>query len=212
VGNPQRLDNLSDWRIGASGVLLPVCRVLRFVADASFLVKKGEYFHVADTVIMMENYTPADVSADAKRIAEENPTDAFDEADGTFGLPTHRIPATLLSHVEDGRVKTLDMHQVQFGEQIVQLTYLEQLVEVGQTRSAAELLQGPARERFVTAGLPMSELLDGIERAIDARGLDALCSQRRGWLSRPRRVEFGQVLNRVRSLEARQVAQDSSMA
>ena len=52
----------------------------------------GDYFDVADTVIMMDNYQPRCVTERAKEIAQSQVSQRLDEGGGRFGVVTPRKP------------------------------------------------------------------------------------------------------------------------
>ncbi|MFT5089687.1 MAG: hypothetical protein ACI8PG_004059 [Planctomycetota bacterium] len=89
-----------------------------------------------------------------------------------------------------------------FGEEQIDLSCVEQLVDPGQTRAlAAALLY--AREHYIDDNRSLREILICVERDLDAAGLDVLDASRRGNLVRFRSIELAAALNRLRSLRLR---------
>lgn len=71
----------------------------------------GDYFSVADQVIMMDSYRPIDVTERAKKIAQDQCQISQSKK---FGSITHRIPS---SHGfrPNGKILTRTLHRIQFG-------------------------------------------------------------------------------------------------
>ena len=96
----------------------------------------GEFFRVADTVLCMEDYQPKDVTAEAKRIYWEG-KDPGSAAAGEQQFPPLRersfSPGEPAKNgcAPDGKCAARSLRVLQYGEQEVELTYVEQLVELG---------------------------------------------------------------------------------
>ena len=172
----------------------------------------GDYFDVADTVVMMDEYRADDVTKRAKDIAAAikggaPPPDTL-AADGHAGFraPPQRCPARgggLAPAVKMSAQRS----SIRFGEAPeLDLGGLEQLVEHSQTRAIGEALLhlagGP-----IDGSTPVAALLHGLSEAIDRDGLDVL---RPGWrlgnLARPRMLELAAALSRLRSLSVASAA------
>ena len=93
------------------------------------------------------------------------------------------------------------MYTVEFGRERVDLSYLEQLAEAGQTEAIARMIG----EFAGSGGSPvLRELVEGSLAAVEESGLDALGSFRGhpGAMSLPRPQELAATVNRIRSLRA----------
>ncbi|CAN0107243.1 unnamed protein product, partial [Phaeothamnion confervicola] len=95
----------------------------------------GDYFEVADTVVAMDCYKPADVTAAAHRIAREcrplGPPPAPSHTEfylAGSGGPAARRPQTA-SFTTDGKVMARGKDKLQYGEVDIDLSAVEQLVE-----------------------------------------------------------------------------------
>ncbi|MFP3472208.1 ABC-ATPase domain-containing protein, partial [Micrococcus sp. SIMBA_144] len=76
----------------------------------------GDYFEVADQVILMENYRPYDVTKKAKEIAQESARQK--EGGETFGDARKRVPARSSLNSQKGKkskVTARGLHQIQYG-------------------------------------------------------------------------------------------------
>ncbi|MBV9281052.1 MAG: ABC-ATPase domain-containing protein, partial [Chloroflexi bacterium] len=93
----------------------------------------GEYFAVADRVILMESYRPRDVTDRAHRVIEEHGAQRRHEAPAPFHLPLPRIPlpASLSAETGGGRtkVRARDVDEIRFGREEIELWTVEQLVD-----------------------------------------------------------------------------------
>nr|CCA17607.1 conserved hypothetical protein [Albugo laibachii Nc14] len=145
----------------------------------------GDYFSVADRVIMMDSYRPIDVTERAKAIAEEQCQISQSK---NFGNVTHRLP---LSHgfQPNGKIVTRTLHRIQFGNEDLELAALEQLVEVGQTRAIADAIVTLSAE--MDGQRSLSQLLESFEEKLEKdHSPDFISSMRKpGFYSRPRKLE-----------------------
>ncbi len=168
----------------------------------------GDYFDVADTVIEMREYLPADVTAEAKSIAASHQTRRRVETRRPLAAVTRRVPVAESLDPSRGRrevkidAKAVDL--LVFGTERIDLRGLEQLVDVSQTRAVGYAIE-LARERFMGEGATLAQVLDAVESTLDEEGLEALDPFRRGErhpgnFARPRRFEIGAALNRLRTL------------
>ena len=96
----------------------------------------GDFFDVADTVLKMQEYRCQDVTAQAKEIALELPSQSLPRA-GETGVFTKKSGARevdMSSLQPRGKVKADRDRGIIYGETEIDLTYVEQLVESSQTR------------------------------------------------------------------------------
>jgi predicted ABC-class ATPase len=164
----------------------------------------GDYLDVADRVLLMEDYEPLDVTPRARELVREFPPRA-PIGDGDMRPPRGRRVRASSIDLRRGRRETArgkGPHTIELGRERVDLSYLEQLAEAGQTETIARLIG-----EFAAAGQGRS-VKDVVEEALDSiaeKGLDSLGSYRRhpGELSLPRAQEVAASINRIRSLEAR---------
>ena len=176
----------------------------------------GDYFDAADTVIEMREYLPADVTAEAKRVAASHPTGRRVERRRPLAAVGRRIPVAASLDPSRGRrevkidAKAVDL--LLFGSERIDLRGLEQLVDASQTRAVGYAIE-LARERFMGEGATLAQVMDAVERALDEEGLEALDPIRRGErhpgnFARPRRFEIGAALNRLRTLRIEQAGDE----
>jgi predicted ABC-class ATPase len=173
----------------------------------------GEYFAVADRVILMENYRPRDVTAEAHRIVRARPVPRRPEAPGPFRPPAPRVPlpGSLSAETGGGRtkVRARDVDEIRFGREEIELDTVEQIVDPSQTRAIGQTLLHLVSSRYVDGRRALSEALDLLMREIEENGLETIVQGRFGAppgdLALPRRHEIAAALNRLRTLQVRQL-------
>ncbi|WP_076346798.1 ABC-ATPase domain-containing protein [Alicyclobacillus vulcanalis] len=169
----------------------------------------GDYFDIADCVIQMEAYTPRDVTAQAKRVAEQIPTGRTPEGGRAFGAIRHRVPRPESLDSQRGhksKVAARGRYVIQYGTSEISLHAVEQLVDDSQTRAIAAALLYLERKGWLKKGMCLRELLDALEAQWDREGLASI-SLRQGHpgdLARPRRYELAAAINRLRTLRCEQ--------
>ncbi len=170
----------------------------------------GDYFEVADRVLCLRDFRPADVTEEARRIAAAGPRRRR-EARAPLRPAAPRIPLGESLDASRGRrdvsVEARGLDWLGFGEQAIDLRGLEQIVDPSQARAIGLALH-LAAERWMDGRRTLPEVLDALEALLDEQGLDALAPGHRaghhpGELARPRRFEVAAVLSRLRSLRTR---------
>lgn len=165
----------------------------------------GDYFDVADRVIMMDQYTPFDATKRAKEIAKEYMSLREQEDEEQFGSIYSRTPLPNSLYSKKGnkhKVKTRGKTLIQYGQADIQLQFVEQLVSESQTRMIAEVLLYLERENLLK-NRTVAELLQLIEKKLDQEGLDSFGfnkGKHPGELAKPRTLEIAAALNRLRTL------------
>jgi predicted ABC-class ATPase len=162
----------------------------------------GDYLDVADLVILMEDYEPSDATARAREVTSKFPPRA-PLGDRAMRPPMgRRVRASSidLRHGRRERARARGLHTIELGRERVDLSYLEQLAEAGQTEAIARLIG-----LFAAAGESRSveEIVEEALAGISESGLDSLggVEGHPGELSLPRAQEVAAAINRVRSLE-----------
>jgi len=172
----------------------------------------GDYFAVADTVVLMATYAPSDVTQRARDIAEQHPAGRVAEAREALAMPSPRfvdarsIDATRGRPRRDGKrrnkTRARGTDELGFGSFSIDLGAVEQLVEPAQTRAIADALIWLARHA-PDGEIGLAAALDQLQEALNEGGLDAL-GGRSGALALPRRFEVAAALNRLRSLRIKE--------
>src|SRR5829696_239002 len=164
----------------------------------------GDYLDVADRVILMENYEPADVTPRAREVTSRFPPHV-PLGDGKVRPPRGRRVRASSIDPRRGRRETArgrGRNTIELGSERVDLSYVEQLAEAGQTETMARLIG-----QFAAAGESrgLGEVVEEALASVSERGLDSLgnFNGHPGQLSLPRAQELAAAINRIRSLEAR---------
>ncbi len=174
----------------------------------------GAFFHIADTVIQMDQYVPLDITKKAKDLCKEFPIS--EEKPRPFVLPqSHRIMekdkngATKCRDYRSGaikkdaperlKVKTMGVEGFSIGKQNVNLHALEQLVDSEQTVALGQLLKY-AVENLIDGKRTIAEIADDLEEKLVREGMQftvghgTLC----GGYAIPRKQEIYACFNRYR--------------
>lgn len=165
----------------------------------------GDYFAVADTVIMMDHYQPRDVSGDARRLASANAP--------ASELPAFRpgarraVGASLAKRLGSDRelrerrlkIQARETRALRCGNAEIDLGRVEQIVEEGQLRALGYLIQQLAIQSQ-SADQDLAEAVGALLARVERDGLDWLTPYIQGELARPRLYEVVATLNRLRDL------------
>ena len=168
----------------------------------------GDYFDVADTIIMMRDYFPQDVTGDAKRVASEHATGRHRETRPCMRWRLKRTPLPQSFNPSRGRkgvkIDTKSLDQILYGTDTIDLRGVEQLVDVSQTNAVGKAIH-LAASRFMDGKRPLKTVLEKVDAYLDANGLDFLDPFYRpqkhpGSFARPRRFEIAAAINRLRAV------------
>ena len=172
----------------------------------------GDYFDVADTVIMMREYLPLEVTVEAQQIARSHETHRCMEVASSMPSLAHRIPLPESIDPSRGRrevkIDTKGIDLIVFGHEAIDLKGVEQLVDISQTRAVGCAIQ-LAAERFIDGKARLCDVVEGVGRLLTVEGLDVLDPFYRpgrhpGNFARPRSYEIAAALNRLRTVRMRQ--------
>lgn len=138
----------------------------------------GAFFHIADTVIQMDNYHPVDITAVTKKLCQEYPLSDIEAP--AFRLPeSHRImtrakvaPSRHSRPEQPERLKTKVHGKDGFslGKTEVDLRYVEQLIDSEQTASLALLLKY-ACEHLIDGKRTLPEIITYLDTQLKRQGL-----------------------------------------
>lgn len=179
----------------------------------------GAFFHIADTIIQMDNYVPKDITASVKKLCSQYPLPAVSVTD--FQLPhSHRImsrPAESSKHLRHNsrgnhsdsgvakpeRLKTRISGTDGFslGRQEIDLRYTEQLIDAEQT-AALGLLLKYAVEHLANGRRTLPEIVQFLWKNLSLHGLSFFTENQKiscGYAT-PRIQEIYACLNRYRGL------------
>ena len=167
----------------------------------------GDYFEVADHVIQMIKYHPEDVSAQAKEIIRKYPTKRVKE-DVEYPIqPKARIPVPEsvdpMSEYRKWRLYTTEINTLHFGQNKIDLTDLEQLIELSQTKAIGfSMLYA---RKYMNGKRTLKQVIDLVMADIEENGLDILSEKISGHFAQFRSFELAFTLNRMRSFSVNQI-------
>ena len=173
----------------------------------------GDYFDAADRVILMRDYLPQEVTAEARRIAKARPTRRAVEAGSPLPRDFGRVPVARSFDASRGKrdvkIEVRGIDHLLFGKEPIDLRGVEQLVDASQTRAIGHILH-VASGRFMDGERTLGEVLALVEDFLDREGLDPLDPFHRkghhpGSFARPRKYEIAAAINRLRTLRMRPI-------
>ena len=150
----------------------------------------GAFFHIADTIIQMDNYVPRDITDSTKALCAKYPLPAF--CSPAFASPhSHRI----MTKAPQDRLKTKVSKTDGFslGRQEIDLRYTEQLIDPEQTATLSLLLKY-AVENMINGKRTLSEIVEDLEKKLKKEGMS--------FLSGDRQISCGYALPRLQEIYA----------
>lgn len=159
----------------------------------------GDYFDVADHVLLMDAFRPREVTDEARRIAGHWPGRRREAT--SFPQVRHRVPdPTSVDPRRRGRIKTRarGTDEVRFGSETIDLSAVSQLVDPSQTVGVALALT--RLQGFLDGQRTVAEALGLLYAHVDCNGIDVLRRDYPGDVALPRALEVAAALNRLRSL------------
>ncbi len=166
----------------------------------------GDYFDVADTVIGMRRYLPSDRTEQAREIAQRLQTARRHEG-GRWSSLGRRIPDPASIDAHKGKkpvyIKIRTRTRLQFGNEELELSALEQIVESAQVRAIAQAMVY-AVDGWIDGRRTLREALDALMSEIEERGLDTIDGRQTGDYAGFRIFELAATLGRLRALRVRE--------
>ncbi len=164
----------------------------------------GDYFDVADTVIGMFEYIPKDLTSEKNEIVKEFPLSRKFEGGNEFGIIRKRVPLKrgLNPEKRSGKIniKTKGKNKIIFGKDEIDLTYVEQIVEEGQTRAIAYAIFNILK--YIDGKRTLREIFGILKKEMKDKGLESISLYKNPPdLSEFRIIDFAFAFNRIRSLE-----------
>jgi len=177
----------------------------RGVSSVVVLGGAGTFLDVADLVVRMREYQPADVTAAAASVTAAQPggpRGAFAEPEAVPPrLPAPEPFAAAIGTSGRVRARPRGRDGLVIGEAAVDLRGLSQIAEEAQVRALADML--PRAAAYADGRRTLAEVVAEVEADIDRLGLQALspwAGQCPGDYARPRGVELAAAINRVPAL------------
>jgi predicted ABC-class ATPase len=164
----------------------------------------GDYFGVADHVIMMDNYLAKDVTSEAQQLAHDVIPRGADfpslKVDNIRRIEPQSINPRYRN--KSTRVQALDRRLLRYGPSEIDLGRIEQIADNGQLTAIGYLVallyqrlnENPQQSADIVDGL------SGVLHDVEKQGLDILTPYISGTLALPRIFELVATLNRMRQL------------
>lgn len=150
----------------------------------------GAFFHIADTIIQMDNYVPRDITAPTKELCRQYPlspvsapafemphsrrimTKSVSDASGRHGRLDRKHSAEHSEH-KNLKTKVSKTDGFTLGRQEIDLRYTEQLIDTEQT-AALSLLLKYAVEHLIDGKRTLSEVVELLHNRLRQQGLSFL--------------------------------------
>ncbi len=166
----------------------------------------GDYFDVADHIIQMIKFIPHDVTQKAHDISKTFPTGRANEGGESFSSPTKRIPIkeSLNPYNEYNkiRISASDPYKLIFGQNTIDLSDVEQIVETAQTKAIGLAIY--YAQKYMNGKKTLKEIIHLVMDDINRNGIDILDARLTGDLARFRGLELAAALNRIRDFDVKQ--------
>lgn len=159
----------------------------------------GDYLDVADQVLIMDSYRLVDATAQARQVCVSQPR--VDTSLPDFPLPAQRLPQRPEAKRRGpSRTRALGTQRLVLDRHEVDVADVSGLVDEGQALAVAWALRA-LLERHFDGRTSLSQALAQVAKRLDDVGLDALGEAHPAFLVRPRLVDVGAAVNRLRSLQ-----------
>lgn len=163
----------------------------------------GDYFDVADKVIGMNNYIPEDLTRRVKEIVESYAGKREAEGGREFGSIKGRFPVKESIDPSRGKkrkkIKTGSQKSIQFGENIIDISSVEQIVDTSQVNAIGEAIV--YAKKYMKSQKSLKEIIDQVAKDIEKEGLNKIGHPTSGNYAFFRKTELAAAINRLRSLE-----------
>lgn len=140
----------------------------------------GAFFHIADTIIQMDNYRPVDITESTKKLCPRFPLlqtepPVFAMPDCVRIMTKASTAANRGAHGQSERlkVKTHGRDGFSFGRQEIDLRYIEQLVDSEQTATLGMLLKYAA-ENLIDGKRTLPEIVCFLNKQLENNGFTFL--------------------------------------
>ncbi|MBF0930323.1 MAG: ABC-ATPase domain-containing protein [Actinomyces graevenitzii] len=159
----------------------------------------GDYLDVADQVLIMDSYRLVDATAQARQVCDSQPR--MDTSLPDFPLPAQRLPQRPEAKRRGpSRTRALGTQRLVLDRHEVDVADVSGLVDEGQALAVAWALRA-LLERHFDGRTSLSQALAQVAKRLDDVGLDALGEAHPAFFVRPRLVDVGAAVNRLRSLQ-----------
>jgi len=168
----------------------------------------GDYLDIADRVIVMENFIPKDATEKAKMVVKKVPSDRRKEGGERFGKIRERVIRPEGFNPRRGRkevkIDTPSLNVIRFGRESINLSSVEQIVNINQTKSIGYALLYILKNGIIDGRRTLRDILRVLERElVSSSDYDKLSpfGIPMGEFKEIRPLEVASAINRMRSLK-----------
>ncbi len=170
----------------------------------------GSYFTKADNVIQMNRYVPYEITKEAREKAAAFYGQSVDKMGSKGEAAAEELPEVRSSRVikadaafaknPKNKLKTMGRDSISINRDVIDLRYVEQLVDSEQLNALGQLLKY-AKLHVFDGRRTLIEAVDMLEKCILEKGFDGICDGMvPGNLALPRRQEIAAAFYRYREL------------
>ncbi|MEA2101476.1 MAG: ABC-ATPase domain-containing protein [Thermodesulfobacteriota bacterium] len=163
----------------------------------------GDYFEVSDRILAMDSFCLKDVTEKAKDITKTYKGERRHEGRARFNKIAKRTPMPASFDPSRGRkeikIGAKDKKKILFGTTEIDLSFVEQIVNISQTRAITQMIYYYALH-YASKGIDLEQGLHEMMGFIQDQGFDAVLSRGSYDCALPRIYEVGAAINRMRSL------------
>ncbi len=176
---------------------------LKNVADVSVIVVVGglgDYFDVADTVLMLDEYRVRDITQKAKEVSRKYKREHIKLDDAEFKIKHRSLNEKHCRELwKDPRAKTKNrgLDELSLGREVVDLRSIEQLIEEGQVRFIGDVIKKLFKYEELKK-MTFREIIDKYEEEMDNSGISSYLGTRSGSLAFSRKYEVAAAISRIR--------------
>ncbi len=168
----------------------------------------GDYFEVADNIIMMDCYLPFIVTGKAEKIVQNRKDIRISEVTSPLGNLTQRIPLPSSINPFRGKKKKVTskgLNNIIFGITNIDMSAVEQIVDPSQVNAISDMLLYALNKKYIDGEKTITSILEMIFNDIEKNGMDIISGffkgQHPGSYAMPRKFEVAAALNRLRTLK-----------
>jgi predicted ABC-class ATPase len=170
----------------------------------------GDYFDIADNIIMIDNYIPEEVTGPAKDIAEKYPANRIVNNTEVFGNIPLRYPDPASINPKKAnrvKVKARGKNTIQFGYENIELNYVEQLLNQEQNKTIGDILVYLIKKNIINGERSIREVIEIIYSKVHKYGLKIISpyTYTDGDYVLPRPYELSAAINRLRTLKIKKI-------
>ncbi|MFQ5469535.1 MAG: ABC-ATPase domain-containing protein [Gammaproteobacteria bacterium] len=164
----------------------------------------GDYFEIADTVIMLDEYLPYNVTDRAIELSKPHQLTGMMQTKLRFDNTTRRIVSMDKLNVDDTnkpiKIMARDNNRLSYGKSEIDVSYVEQCIDISQLR-AIGLIISYYQQNYAHRKLDINDAIELVLNDIKQSGLDIVSPYKVGDLALPRHHEIAATINRIRGIE-----------